>query len=81
MTKLACRSIFNKTLSVWYADLTGTAGDGDPPVMSVGAVSSKCMAAIRLVLNSGTEEKALTKLAASTAATVPAGSAVEARIG
>src|SRR6516164_6543737 len=33
------------TLSAWNSERTGTAGDGEPPVMSCGLVSSKCIAA------------------------------------
>src|SRR5262245_25310496 len=58
--------------SVWNILLTGTAGDGVPPVMSTGAVSSMCSTLAVEISNSGAAPKAETKLDGSTAITVPA---------
>jgi len=66
--------------SIWNKLFTGDAGDGVPPVTSVGLMSSEWITPTLLVLNSAVLPNPLTKLAASITATVPVASEVDAMI-
>src|SRR5215471_7534627 len=78
--QLAHSVVFNPMASIWNKLFTGDAGDGVPPVTSVGLVSSEWITPTLLVLNSAVLPNPLTKLAASITDTVPVTSEVDAMI-
>src|SRR5215471_17882272 len=72
--QLAHSVVLSPMASIWNKLFTGDAGDGVPPVTSVGLMSSEWITPTLLVLNSAVLPNPLTKLAASIAATVPVAS-------
>src|SRR6516162_11657282 len=78
--QLAHRFDLSASASTWNSDLTGVATAPPALTMSAGVSASICTAPTLVTSNSAVLPNPLTKEAISTTATVPAASAVDARM-